>query len=1309
MAQSSFLAVRVEGGVLPSEVLTRAISARGESGLPGMGSADYHLATGETVREAANRVWAYLTGVWPKYREALAQLPEDDPATTLTRERWSLLLLDQLGYGRVPTTSGGITADGKSFPVSHQWGPVPIHLLGAGVSVDSRTAKVAGAASASPQSMVQELLNRSDEHTWAILSNGRLLRLLRDSTSLVGGAFVEFDLVSIFDGDLFSDFVALYAVCHQSRLEVLDEEVGPDSCWLERWRTESLEQGSRALGLLRDGVVAAIEALGTGLLNHPANAELLEQVTTGAVRKDDFNHALLRLVYRLLFTFVAEDRGALLDPRADPAIRRRYLDYFSSDRLRRVARKRLGDRHSDRWAALQTVWQGLGRVGGEPRLGIVGIGGLFEDGPLDELVQGSLANSDLLAAVRELSITREPKTGYVRVVDYRNLGAEELGSIYESLLEYVPHWDAASGRYSLDLAAGNNRKTTGAYYTPTSLIESLLDTALDPVLDRAGKAEDPEAALLALRVCDPSCGSGHFLVAAARRIAKRVAALRSGDPEPPPEQVRAAMTDVVSQCIYGVDVSALAVELAKVSLWMETMGPGVPMPFLDAQIKLGNSLIGATPRLIEEGLPQDAFKPITGDDKKVASALAKRNKGEAGGQSTLFTEEPTAGTTEELVQRLEGAIGRGLSLTDVHAQRDRFAGYERSAEYRDAKRVADAWCAAFVWPLDHDHVTSAATSGGVTNAVLERLQSGETPSSDVVAMIDRLTAEYRFFHWHLEFPHVFAGAAGESTNPVTGWSGGFDAVLGNPPWEHIELKEQEFFAASDPDIAAAAGAKRKKLIAGLVDSNPVLAERYESAKRSIDGLRHFATTSGAYPLCGRGRVKTDTVFAELGRTLLAAHGRFGLILPTGIATDATTQYFFKDLVTKRSLASLYDFENSKPLFHGGVHRSTKFCLLTLFGRADRASEAQFAFFLHDPVDLNRDGVRFTLTPEEITLLNPNTGTCPIFRTRRDAEITLGIYRRVPVLINENDPVNGNPWGISFMQGLFNMTSDSHLFHTREELEADGWVLNGNVFEREIDGGGVTQMLPLYEAKMIHLYDTRWATYEPDGSTRLMTEQEKADRKSPMPRYWVAEQEVDKKLDGKWDKTWFLAWRRISRATDERTMITTAVPKVAMGDSIFLMLPNAAGSARGLLRGAMSSLCFDYVTRQNIGGTNLSFFLIEQLPVPAPGSGVEALRFEDSQESWLARTTELLDLHRLAPERARLARAELDAYFFHLYGVSRADAEYMLGTFPITKSKDVDQHGEFLTQRLALRAYDAMTQAIESRQPYVSPFAQGLRT
>lgn len=253
------------------------------------------------------------------------------------------------------------------------------------------------------------------------------------------------------------------------------------------------------------------------------------------------------------------------------------------------------------------------------------------------------------------------------------------------------------------------------------------------------------------------------------------------------------------------------------------------------------------------------------------------------------------------------------------------------------------------------------------------------------------------------------------------------------------------------------------------------------------------------------------------------------------------------------------------------------------------------------------------------------------------------------------------------------------------------------------------MLPLYEAKMIHLYDTRWATYKPDGSTRLMTEQEKIDRKAPMPRYWVAEKEVDRKLDGKWDKAWFLGWRRISRTTDERTMIMTAIPKVAMGDSIFLMLPTASGSARGLLRGAMSSLCFDYVTRQNMGGTNLNFFLVEQLPAPAVGSQVEALQFDVPQYSWLARTTELLDLHSLAPEEARCARAELDAYFFHLYGVSRSDAEYMMDTFSITRTKEVDRHGEFLTKRLVLESYDAMARAVETSQPYVNPFAERAHT
>lgn len=1057
---ATYVGVRVQGGLLPAELLSRLSVGRDVDGLA---SGDYGLAAGESVREAANRVWAYLTTVWASYRKALVELPETDRATTLTRDRWLQIMFDQLGYGRVPVTgAGGITMGDKSFPVSHLWGSVPIHLLGERVELDRRTAGVAGAAGQAPQSLVQELLNRSDGHLWAILSNGATLRLLRDSTSLVGSSYVEFDLEAIFEGELFSDFLLFYTLCHSSRLVVREEELGPGSCWLESWREVAFESGSRALDQLRQGVVEALETLGSGYLGHQDNAGLRQRVESGELTLSDYHHSLLRVVYRLLFSFVAEDRGALLSPQADPVARQRYLDYFSTDRLRRTSRRRRGGRHGDRWRALQVVWVGLGSPEGCAELGIAGIGGLYEPGELDFLGEASLSNEALLSAVRSLSVITEKRSGFKRVVDHRNLGAEELGSIYEALLEYVPSWDGAARVYRLGDAAGNTRKTTGSYYTPTSLIESLLDTALDPVLDEAEKAgattSDTEAALLAVTVCDPACGSGHFLVGAARRIAKRVAKVRTGDPEPPPEQIRSALREVVGRCIYGVDINPLAAELAKVSLWLEAMEPGKPLAFLDAQIKVGNALVGVTPALLDAGIPQEAFKPIEGDDKRVVASLAKRNKAEAGHGGGLFDAEEARTSNAGLVARADGLVGAGLSLADVHVQQQRLKAYENSGEYRRQRHAADAWCAAFVWTKTTD------APEAITNAVLDRLrQSAPEPGATPVEVvetrqnqeIERLAAEYRFFHWHLEYPHIFPTeppTTGATINPVTAWYGGFNVVLGNPPWEHIELKEQEYFDARDPAIAKASGAKRKRLIVELVASQAPLGLEFSRAKRAIDGLRHFAADSGRFPLCGRGRIKTDPVFAESGRHLIAELGRFGMILPTGIATDATTQFFFKDLVTTRSLVGLYDFENAKPLFEG-VHRSFKFCLLTLGGRGVQEAAADFAFFAHDPVDLHRPDTRFALTPEEITLLNPNTGTCPVFRSRRDAEITLGIYRRVPVLINENDPVNGNPWGIKFMQGLFNMTSDSHLFHTRDELEADGWTLNGNVFEREISRGG----------------------------------------------------------------------------------------------------------------------------------------------------------------------------------------------------------------------------------------------------------------
>jgi len=1304
---------RVVGSVVPGGLLSRV---RTGTDLPGSASVDYHLGAGESVRDAASRAWSYLQGTWASYRAALAVLPETDRATTLTRERWSLVLLRELGFGRVPTApAGGVVADDKAFGVSHLWEHVPLHLLGWRVELDRRTPGVAGAAQSSPQSMVQELLNRSDDHLWAVLCNGRVLRLLRDSRSLVGSSYVEFDLDTMFDGELFADFLVLFRLAHQSRFETLDGSELPAQCWMEKWRVTALDQGSRALDQLRTGVVTAIERLGSGFVRHPANGQLRVDLASAALSLDEFRHTLLRGVYRLLFLCVAEDRGLLLSPAADAVVRDRYLQYFSTARLRRLARRRLGTRHEDLWRSLAVVLDGLGSEAGRPELGLVGLGGLFDPTggtnageSTDLLTSWELSNDALLDAVRALSIL-PPAKGRPRPepVDYRNLDAEELGSIYESLLEYIPRHDAAAQQFSLVRLAGNEKKTTGSYYTPSSLIEVLLESALDPVLDEAQQRDDPRAGLLSVTVCDPACGSGHFLVAAARRIAKRVAALDTGDPEPGPVALRAALREVVGRCIYGVDVNPLAAELAKVSLWLETLEPGTPLAFLDAHIKVGNSLLGSTPALIAGGIPSDAFKPITGDDRKLAAALIKRNTAERAGQRGIFDEDEIHIGNRELAAAVTAARVPVSSLVDVHRTATRYREALHGPAFRRARCVADAWCAAFLWRLTTD------APPPITQRLLALVGRGDQPGigTAVLAEMDRLTAAYHFFHWHVEFPEVFTvsdAIVGDAA--TTGWAGGFSCVLTNPPWEHTELKEQEFFAARDPDIAAAPGATRKEMIADLANSNPDLALSYSLAKREADGVSHFARTSQRYPLCGRGRINTYALFAETARLLVGPRGRLGIIVPTGIATDATTQYFFRDVVESSSLAALYDFENLRPLFEN-VDSRFKFALLTLTGRLVREDAADFAFFVHDPAELDTPGVRFALTPDEITLLNPNTGTSPIFRSRRDAEITLGIYRRLPILLKTSDPA-GNPWGISFMQGLFNMTSDSGLFFTREQLEAEGYTLNGNVFER-----GESSKLPLYEAKMIHQYDAHWATYDLDGSVHNVT---LANRMDPslvvLPRYWVAEESVNHRLTHSPQQTWLLGWRDVTRSTDSRTVISAILPKVGVGDKLLLASVPVGGP---LLLASWSSLVHDYVARQKLGGTSLKYFTFSQLPAlplstyRSPTPWRPDLRLDD----WIeARVEELTftswDLKAFAAAvgddgppfiwddgRRESMRVELDAAYCHLYGLQRDEVEYVLATFPIVQRKDEAKFGEYRTARHILEVYDAMAQAMATRVPH----------
>jgi hypothetical protein len=1304
----SFTSVRIGGGLLPPDVLAAVLAGT----LDGLKSGDYHLG-GESPREAAACVWTHLLGVHRRFRDDLYRLPEGDPAVGLTRERWLTQLLNELGYGRVPHTgAGGITLDGRQYPVSHLWGATPIHLLGWGVPLDRRTAGVPGAAHRAPHAMMQELLNRTDTYLWGIVANGRVLRLLRDSTTLTGQAYVEFDLEAMFDGELFAEFALLYLVVHQSRVETPPDGV-PTDCWLERWRTTAVSQGVRALTLLRDGVQQAIETLGTGVLQHPANAALRTGLDSGTIRLEDLHASLLRTVYRLLFWAVAEERDALLDPDAPQVAHDRYQQHFSSGRLRHLAVRRHGSAHDDLWEASKLVLTALGREEGEPRLALPGLGGLFSNTATDVLADTRLGNQPLLSAIRHLSVV-QPKAQPRRLVDFRHLGAEELGSIYESLLELVPRHDPTRHTFTLETLAGNDRKTSGSYYTPTELVDLVLDTALDPVLDDAEKQPDPENALLAVTACDPAIGSGHFMVAAARRIANRLAMVRTGEVDPTPADAQEAMHDVVARCIYGVDVNPMAADLAKVSLWLEAMAPGRPLSFLDHHIKVGNALLGTTPALLHHGIPDSAYVALTGDDQKTASAWKKLNSQQRGGQADLFTDAgiPVSNADERTAaEEVAARATAAQTLADISWAAQRYAVEHASERAVRVRRVADAWCAAFMGSKTPDDEP-------ITHATLEQISSGTAPQH-VNDTVEAVATRHRLFHWHLEFPEIFRVPDDGLANTPTGWTGGFSAVLGNPPWERIKLQEQEFFASRDATIAEAKNAAaRKRAIAALANSHPGLLEEFTAAKRRSEAESHFLRDSARYPLCGVGDINTYSVFAEHFRTTLASNGRSGIVTPTGLATDATTAPFFADTLRSKRLAAFYDFENEARLFVG-VHNQFRFAVTSMTG-GEKITDVRLAFYTRFIADV--PSRRFALGSDEILLLNPSTGTLPVFRSRRDAEITIACYRKYPVLVSSGAS-GTNTWGLRFNM-LFQMASDSEMFRTSEDLSALGAKFDGWLWE-----DSATIWLPLYEAKMLSYWNHRYATYAGASQAqlnkgtlpRLVDKHLDDPDVEPIGRYWIDGQAVAEAVPSGWDRDWFFGWRNIARASDVRTFVPTVMPRTAVGHAFHVATVQEATDIP-CLQSVWSSFIFDYVTRQKLSGSNMTYMIVKQIACPTmaefrevPPWGAASLEtFVRPRVLELAYTSRRIRAYaadvagadpgepfRWLPERRDHIRAELDAAMLHLYGLDRDDAEHVLDSFFVVRKYEERDHGEFRTKRLVLAAYDAMAHAAATSVPFRS--------
>jgi hypothetical protein len=1285
----------VEGGLLPPEWFGRLA----QSALDEMRAEDYRLPAGLQIRDEISRAWTIGRAWWQRYEKTRAAYAPDSPAAVKAAVTFSQGLLSEVfGFQSLRLLSDPLVVGDRHFPVTLQAldGRVPIVVAAWGESLDAPLERFKDGRRRSPFGLLQDYLNANDTAMWGIVVNGRSLRLLRDNAALTRPAWIEADLERLFGGDHHADFAALWLLLHETRFGLPGGE-SADS-WIERQRLSALQDGTRAREKLRAGVTQSLREFGGGFLRHAANDALREALRTGELSEAGYYAELLRLIYRVLFVVTVEERGLLHPDSAAPSARARYREGFALLPLRdRAARAVIDDGHHDLWLRVSTVFEGL--AAGQPALALPAFGGLFESSQTPHLNAAALANGPLLRALRAL--TWIPAGHGLARVNWRDMGAEELGGVYESLLELVPQvriGEPEPFRFVGDASAtekgndGNARKLSGSYYTPDSLVQALLDSALEPVIAErvAGVAADSEAAaqaLLSITCIDPAMGSGHFILGAARRLASHLARLRT-DGTPSAAEYRVSLRDVITHCIYGTDKNALAVELARMALWLEAATPEAPLGFLDHHLRHGDALLGLLNlSVLAEGIPEEAYEVLAGDDKATASTFKKRNRQErasveaqrrGGPQMALLPTEPLDVDAYSALERMPDDTPERLAAK--RAESERLAA---RAETSSAMLAANLYVAAFLLPK-----RAGSADVPTTRDVVAALQGQKVPDL-VRRAAERVANTERLTHWKLAFPQVFG-------------RGGFDIVIGNPPWEKIKLAEKEFFATRAPDVANARNAaERRKKIERLAHApegsvEQRLYDAYEQALRSAEGTGAWLHAASRFDLTGRGDVNLYAVFAETMLRLASDRGRSGLIVPTGIATDDSTKVFLAHLVEGGRLASIVSFENEEFIFPS-VHHAMKFCLMTI-GPAD---SAELVFFARRISQLSDSRRWFRLTSSDFALINPNTLTCPVFRSERDAELTKRIYQRTPVLIDERKAGDdGNSWNVSFMT-MFHMSSDSALFRTEPGSER----------------------LPLYEAKMIHQFDHRWATYmparrgegEPDVVDVSSTQKEDP-AFEPRPRYWVDASEVEARLRSRrWNHRWLMGWRDITNATNERTVIASVLPVAAVGNNLPLMfLGGTDVRSSALLLGSLCSLVLDFIARHKVGGTHLNFFIYKQLPVLppsaycAPDFSFIVPRVAELTASSAAMKPWADDLgwdrppHFEAGRRACL-RAELDAWYAHLYGLTRDELRYVLDpadvlgadypseTFRVLKKNEIAQFGEYRTARLVLEAWDRLVE------------------
>jgi hypothetical protein len=757
--------IRIEGAILSADILDKI-----EQGdLLGQKTKDFGF-TGSNVRvkDEIVRAWADAQDMWRIFNRKMDALPDHKAGTTETRNFWIVPLLGLLGY-EVELYRKAQDINGKTYAISHYASNIdhfPVHIMGFRDSLDQK--RQDSGPRMSPHALIQEYINLH-EHLFAIVTNGLTIRLLRDSSRLIKLSFVEFDLERMFEEEHFADFALLFRLIHCSRMPGKQAE-GPESL-IEGYHQDSLDSGSR----IRDGLSKAVEhsirSMANGFLSHRDNTVLRQTIIDGDLLAKDFYQSQLRLIYRLLFLMVIEERD-LIFTKSTPRLKKDiYYKYYSVSRLRKLSEKRyLADkRYRDVWISLKNSFKLYETSFYGEKLDVQPLAGdLFSANSIGYLSQCQLNNKVLLECLNNLSVFTNPDTHQKMRVNYASLNVEEFGSVYEGLLEYDPVLDVNGDKVEFRLVKGSGRSSSGSHYTPDELVQPLIKHSLSYIIEDKLKESNPEKALLSITVCDVACGSGHFLLGAARRIATELAKVRTSEDQPSPSAFREAVRDVIRHCIYGVDLNPLAVELAKVALWLEAHNPGEPLNFLDHKIKCGDAIVGlAHLEELENGIANEAFKKLSGDDD-TARTLAKKNKAEKQTRQRSIDFDKQVGEKIEDVNAAYAEFSKLPESTpeEITTKQKSYQKLSSGANWWRLKTLADIQTAQFFIPKTIENSERLITENSYRD-----LLSGSKPLQGSVALAkaSAIAAEKHFFHWFLEFPEIFA-------------SGGFDSILGNPPY-----------------------------------------------------------------------------------------------------------------------------------------------------------------------------------------------------------------------------------------------------------------------------------------------------------------------------------------------------------------------------------------------------------------------------------------------------------------------------------------------------------------------------------------------